>query len=568
MSSNTNTNQNIPKSNGLNNNSKQYKTWPLIVLALAFGGATAIGVRLREASFMDTLTVFVLYTLASGALLFALLKLLNRPCASLCSGDNNTASSSFIPTRKTVLILFLVALVPFLLMLLANYPGVGTLDSSDSIKQSLGMLPWANATTFVYTCLVMPFACLGNALGNLSFGIFLYSLVQCTCMAATVTYTAFWFIQKGAPRWLVIAIFCFYVLNPIVLRYAISMWKDVPFSMTILLYLLTLADVAFSKGKILESKGGLARLIVFTLLVGMLRGNGIYVVVFCTIVLAIVYKKRVRKIVLSVGCFVAAVSIIVTGPLYTALGITPPPFRESTGILIQQVGCTVYNDGVISDEDQQTFENVMSLDYWAADYTPQCSDGLKYGGHFNDEWFNAHKIEFLNAWFNTGLHNIGSYIKAWLVSTQGYWDISPSSAKRWVCQDGITMLNDETGTNYLAQITGIAWLESDFADNAELRSLPLLYPLFNLASMFWIVAACAALWLCQRKKELLTVVAPLLAVWLTLMIAAPDYCQFRYMFSFHLCLPVVVALLFYDYWGCRNDKEDSLHPQTCIKFVN
>ena len=550
MSANTSRNaaettqEHAAKTNAQALHTQPARKWPLVVLALAFGVATALGVRLREASFVDTLTVFVLYTLASGALLFALLKVLNRPCER----SNRNADSSFMATHKTTIILFCVAFIPFLLMLLANYPGVCTPDSSNSMEQSLGIIPLNNHTTLAYTLLVAPFICIGNACGNVILGIFLYSLAQCVCMAATITYTACWFMRKGAPRWLVITIFCFYVLNPIVLRYGITMWKDIPFSMAMLLYVLVLADTALSKGAVCKNKSWLARLIAFTFLVCMLRGNGVYVIAVSTLVLVLVYKEALRKTFLCVGCSVLIVSFVVTGPVYTALGVTPSPFKESAGILLQQVGYVYYSNGTISENDQEVFESILPLDCWENEFILRTADGLKFNGYFNDEWLNNHKAEFLSAWFNTGLQNVRLYIEAWLYNTQGYWDIAPDSAQRWVCRDGISATDDETGTNYLTQITGIAWLESDFADNAELRSLPLLYPLFNLASMFWIVASVAALWLCQQKKELLTLVVPLLAVWLTLMIAAPDYCQFRYMFSFHMCLPVVVALLFSDYW--------------------
>ena len=304
-------NSQAPNSNGHHSYTQPMRTlpvlrWPLVVLALAFGGATALGVRLREASFMDTLTVFVLYTLASGALLFALLKLLDHPCER---SDRN-ADSSFVATHKTTIILFCVAFIPFLLMLLANYPGVCTPDSSNSIEQSLGIIPLNNHTTLAYTLFVAPFVCIGNACGNVILGIFLYSLVQCVCMAATITYTACWFMRKGAPRWLVITIFCFYVLNPIVLRYGITMWKDIPFSMAMLLYVLVLADTALSKGAVCKNKSWLARLIAFTFLVCMLRGNGVYVIAVSTLVLVLVYKEALRKTFLCVGCSALIVSFI------------------------------------------------------------------------------------------------------------------------------------------------------------------------------------------------------------------------------------------------------------------
>ena len=557
-------------------NAAKNRTWPLVVVALAFGIATAVGVKSRYASIIDTAWIFVLYTGAAAALLIGILKFTNWFCAAKSEGGEARPGleageacpeggeacldpqSQAVPGRKkavslfaahkTFLILFGIAAIPFVLMLLANYPGVGSADSGDSIRQSLGEVSLSNHTTFFYTCLVMPFIKFGNAIGNVPFGFFLYALCQCMCMAAVVAFAANWFLRKGAPRKLVLAVFCFYVLNPVILRFGITMWKDIPFSMAVLLYVLTLADVAFSKGELFQNKKAIVRLAIFTFLVAMLRGNGTIVVALSTIALVIAYKDKARKVFAGVGVSVVLLSVLITGPLYTVLGVSPSPFQESVGILLQQVGYVINNNGEVSESALDTFSQIMEIEYWESDYDARTADGLKFGGHFNEEWLNENKIAFLGAWFETGLHNVPQYVKAWLANTQGYWDISPDIADRWVCMDGVSTFDDETGTNLLSQLTGLSVLESEFNDYSELRGLPLLYPFFNLACMFWIVLSIAALWLCRKKGRFAVITVPLLAVWLTLMIAAPDFCQFRYMFSFHMCLPVLLALACYDFW--------------------
>lgn len=96
---------------------------------------------------------------------------------------------------------------------LKNYPGCQTADSWDTIKQALGTAELSNWMPFFYTCLVSPFVWFGEAVGSISKGFFLFTLVQIAFAAAVLSYTCYWLRERRAPKLVAGAVFCLYALE-------------------------------------------------------------------------------------------------------------------------------------------------------------------------------------------------------------------------------------------------------------------------------------------------------------------------------------------------------------------
>jgi hypothetical protein len=137
-----------------------------------------------------------------------------------------------------------------------------------------------------------------------------------------------------------------------------------------------------------------------------------------------------------------------------------------------------------------------------------------------------------------GRENPVVYAAAWALTTEGYWcadesDWATTNAGHY--GDGRNLLEEQTGASSL--------VASDQGDYEDIRAMLLFRPLYDLGLWAYVLLfSCARAW-ARRTPAVLVVAAPLVGVWLTLLIAAPDYCQLRYLLSLKLALPVVIALL-------------------------
>ncbi len=468
------------------------------------------------------------------AIVFAWLASHQSPVPLAESTAKRTALNFASTTNKKLwLACFLVLFASYFATLLLSFPGTFSTDSYASISILQGELPWSNAHPVFYTLLIGPFVALGNAVGNMTVGLFAFSLVQLTLMAAVCSYACAWLRKMGMPLLAVFAALAFFAFNPVIARYATTMWKDVPFAMTMLLAILQLFEIALTKGAAIQSPRACIKLALLTLLTCLLRNNGIYAMAAGVVVLIAVWRKAWKWFMPMVGAIVLAQ--LISGPFYTSLGIEPSPFRESVGIPIQQISAVVAEGGEMTEEQLEVFSQLVDPEAVAEVYAPYSSNFVKYHESFSDEWLNAHKKEFLQLYFEVGLKNPAIYTRAWIGATQGYWNMETHS---WVVS--------EAGRNLAYEATGLEILNGDSETNYdELRKSSFLSPLFNMGFAAWVmIALCAFRWI-KGDRKLITAYIPLIALWGTMLIAAPFYCEFRYQFPIHLLLPVIFASAFF-----------------------
>lgn len=468
------------------------------------------------------------------AIVFAWLASHQSPVPLAESTAKRTALNFASTTNKKLwLACFLVLFASYFATLLLSFPGTFSTDSYASISILQGELPWSNAHPVFYTLLIGPFVALGNAVGNMTVGLFAFSLVQLTLMAAVCSYACAWLRKMGMPLLAVFAALAFFAFNPVIARYATTMWKDVPFAMTMLLAILQLFEIALTKGAAIQSPRACIKLALLTLLTCLLRNNGIYAMAAGVVVLIAVWRKAWKWFMPMVGAIVLAQ--LISGPFYTSLGIEPSPFRESVGIPIQQISAVVAEGGKMTEEQLEVFSQLVDPKAVAEVYVPYSSNFVKYHESFSDEWLNAHKKEFLQLYFEVGLKNPAIYTRAWIGATQGYWNMETHS---WVVS--------EAGRNLAYEATGLEILNGDSETNYdELRKSSFLSPLFNMGFAAWVmIALCAFRWI-KGDRKLITAYIPLIALWGTMLIAAPFYCEFRYQFPVHLLLPVIFASAFF-----------------------
>lgn len=441
-------------------------------------------------------------------------------------------------SRKAWGIVFAVLLTSFTITFLLNFPGTYSNDSLDSINIALGNAPLTNAHPVLYTAFVTAFVQVGVALDNLVAGLVLYCIVQMILCASVLSYACCWLKKMGAPNLAVLASIAFFAWNPIIARYSFTMWKDIPFSLCVVLVVLLLLELALTQTRFLTSKRRCFALALLVLVSCLLRNNALYAMALTVLCLAIAYRHHLKPLLPTI--IAVPVAFAITGPLYTAVGIEPSPFRESVGIPIQQIAATFADGGSVDSDEEALLSNLMDLDAMAENYTPESSNPVKYHESFNDEWLNTHKGEFLATWMAIGMKNPKIYLRAWLWETRGYWDIQT--------QDYIVVGPtgfDDDGRNLIYEATGFPLAQGESSSQYfNLRKATIASPLFSLAFSVWFAIGIIVLRLITAQRRAAIPLAPFIGLWLTLLIAAPYYCEFRYLYPLHLVLPIMMVTLF------------------------
>lgn len=453
------------------------------------------------------------------------------------------------------------------------YPGYWTGDSMSSVMQSIGERNWSEQHPPLFTALMSFFILVGNSFGNTEFGMGLFTLFTLIVFAAFASYLAAWVYARTKRKIAFFGTVAFFAGNIVLAQYSITAWKDIYFSPLVVLLVLKLFDVVLTDGNVLNKKRSLVAIGILSLLVMLFRSNGILVVLPTLIVLLFVYRSWWKQILLSLLSSLL-LFVVITGPVYSALNIESKSARESYAIPLQQIAKTIVDDGSINSESRSYLEQLVDFEEIKSVYDPYIVDPVKWADSFDEDFLKGSQLEFLQVWISLLPANMDSYIASFRDITLGYWypcvDGSLIGYSGYDRMEGMFSWENafwpESAVDNVAPVR-ISYSYDESVSLIHLvdyqRHLPVLNFVFSIGAMVWFLFMVVLAKLNNGEKTSKQIVSllPLLFLWVSLMLAAPAYCEFRYILSLHLALPFLVCILFVKK-GSFNVKDDVIRQQT------
>lgn len=473
----------------------------------------------KDFGFPDAL-FFLLVFAAVFILLFFLSRLSAQKERDL-SGPGEAA-----PQRRRFALLSAFALaLCWLPYLLALAPGNLFEDSMDSIGQMLAHgHPVSNHHPMFYTLTVGVFLKAGQILfHSVNAGVLLFSLIQTALMIACAAAELDFLLRRGVPRAFVILSLAWFALLPVFPAYALTMWKDIPYSCALLLLSILLADLSCGR----DFRGWQAAMFFLLLAAMMTRNNGLYAGLMAGAGAWALCRRHRRGILAAV--LAAALVFSALSALAVRLWRITEDFAESVGIPLQQLGYAINDGGVFSEEDKEYLFRLCPEEVWHYAYRPMLDDSLKWNPRFDVYFLHDTKARFFAVWFRGLVKNPVRYLRAYLLATYGFW--SPTAAHEW---GYMSVKLPENGH-------GICWMNPLGSENsAKIRGLIASHmPLIGSGTLFWLLLLGLTLCLVRgRPASAAAPYLPALANQLTILIATPAAFSLRYVYILALGLPL------------------------------
>lgn len=459
--------------------------------------------------------------------------------------DGGGSSIRVLSVTVRALVIFLLYL-PFFLR---YCPGLFFGDTFSSFAQIMGWNPLSNHHPVAFTMMMAACIKIAGLMGmGPSAGVALLTVFQMACVASMFGYLSIWVTSRlgvsSRWSWLLVA---FFGLSRYCALYSVALWKDPLFSCCLVLVVTMLADVVMGKG----SWSSVLRLLVFGALalgVMLLRNNGLYIcaALFVALAIAAVLNRLGRiapmepapRLAVSLGlAFVTC--LVITGPVYSAMGVVPSEAVESAGIPLAQMARVAALDGDMSESDRSYMNELLPLDRYKEVYRPSLIDPLKWNEDFNAE----HLVDgFWTHWASMLSRNPSIFFEAWELQTFGFWAPNVKGA------DGLP-------ENYLM---GAPYnLVADAEASAGVAFRNLLAPLgdsvdvviglsawsISGAAVFWLLMFSAVLLVSHGRARFALPLLPFLLLYGTLFIASPIWYWPRYIVAAQFGLPVVLVVV-------------------------
>ena len=362
---------------------------PKHIFSLIFALVVAIAFPAHLAAASLPQPFGVLVTIAVVAVLY---KAVLAATLRLSSASAHPAGEGERQRPMRYVLFFVLLAAAYTAYLAAFSPAVMSFDS---------LAQWHQMVTLSFNNWHPPlYALMMWLLTRLWFSPAIVAIFQIALQALAVCLALFTLARLGASKTVLWSLALFYALFPAYGIYTVILWKDVPFSVALLVLTVMLAQVFTSRGAALDFWLFQVGLGVILASIVLLRHDGLLPYVGSLVALSVWEWKRPRRMFLVLLVSLGLV-LIVWYPVYDALKVTRFQGSILTGKLhLFQIAAVVASGGSISPHERETIEKTISFEAIKEYYTPYTGDPMLNSPAISWDWLriDGHKEELERLW--------------------------------------------------------------------------------------------------------------------------------------------------------------------------
>ena len=349
----------------------------------------------------------------------------------------------------------------------------------------------------------------------------------------------------------VVACVAFFMICPIFGGYCARVVKDSMFCSAFIVFACLVALYCKSPEEFSRSPIWMGALVLFSVLVGLLRNNGFYVILFALPFLLCQFQRLSLKGMLLKALPLVLAIVLVPASNLALMAITHAytgaSVKEAFSLPFQQTArCLTKHADDVEEWEHDAINAVLDFDALPELYNPQTSDPVKKTFKKDGSLF-----EYFQAYMSMGLRHPITYFDATAINTYGYW-LPPSTSianGQGVGIQQTTSKNEQYGYDWSP------WLPTDMRNIIEeyvdaFVAIPYASFLMRPGTYTWLLLMGVALLLKNRRGRACCVLLPSLLLLLSC-IASPVNGSIRYALGMIAAMPVcLVAVL----WFSRMDQ--------------
>ena len=547
---------------------KQGKKVFKVILALLFSFFMVFGYSYYKINSWDMIfentfqlfkatIVFIGYYILFRAIINYLFDILFPKISTSKLKETTNKVYNFIFIKHSFIMPLVIILICWLPYLIAYYPGILGADQSNQVKQFLGYdIPeWSasNSTKLIdenvkitnhhpvlHTIGIGLCAKLGLAIGNVNFGIFIFTLMQYILLGIALANIINFMKKLKVPYWIKMLSLLLFALSPTIAVCSVQVNKDVIFASLIILYVIRLYElIKSSNNKKLTIKSCIG-IIILSLLVCLFRNNGIYAIVLSLPFVAIIAKLNRKQILIS-SITVLIIYQLIISVILPLFKIPNSGIREMLSVPFQQTARYVKEHGdEVTEEEKQIIDKILDYDTLAERYDPLLSDPVKRD--YNKNATTEDLINYFKVWFAQFLKHPTTYIQATMNNVYGYF--YPETNLR---QYNYYMVNSIEDINeienfdygYIDELQGERHFIKGIA--SIITKFPGISWTMNIAFNVWLIMIIFVYLIYSKKNRYIIYLLPFISI-ILVCILSPVNAAYRYSISFIFGMPLTVAI--------------------------
>ncbi len=447
-----------------------------------------------------------------------------------------TAKRPVVPRYQAVFYALPMALV-WGFFLLVFYPGILSSDSTHQWRMIMGIDPLVDWHPPIYTFLEW-------LLSRLWFTPATTAIAQILALSLVAGWGLAVMAQAGMPRLVGWVLSALLALSPVNSTMVITLWKDIPYAISVLALFIIFFIILTSRGEWLARKGNW---LVFGLVgtaAGLFRHNGLVITSIVILSTFWVFRGHFRPLLYSTGVFIISTWLI-TGPLYSLAGVQRVSAVLRDTILLHHIGAHVASGTPLTDQERSYLDRLRPLKDWEYSYCRV--DPLFFTPDFDRKYFAENSSMTMKTFLDLAVrdprvdltHTLGSSSIVWRVLRQcvvlDHFIFDQKDKIAWVEPNQIGITEASLLPSFVAKLSKLIQLS-----NSQ-RSAPWIW---GPALYLYIALFCTVIYAFRLRNPsgLLFGLIPLSQS--LVMIAINLASDFRYQYSVYLIGFLSISLLF------------------------
>lgn len=190
---------------------------------------------------------------------------------------------------------------------------------------------------------------------------------QILCLGLVAGWGIRSLVEQGLPRWVAWGLSLLFALSPVNLSLVITIWKDIPYAISLLALFVMVFKAVTSQGDWLERPGSWVALGLVGASTSLFRHNGLVVTVVVLATLLLAYRSSWRGLARAAGAFLIAYSLI-SGAVYALAGV-----QHTSGVLrdtvyLHHIAAHVKAGTPLTDLQRDYLNQLRPLGEWEYSY--------------------------------------------------------------------------------------------------------------------------------------------------------------------------------------------------------
>jgi len=423
-----------------------------------------------------------------------------------------------------------------------NFPATMTVDSFDQLSQAMSLEPYSDHHPWAHTLIIKLMYSIGYSIsGNVTVAIAAYTLFQMIVLAISLGYSIASMEEMGFSRKWQYFIFFAFVIYPYNLAYAITMWKDILFSASVLILTITIYRLVMLDNRKNISIRDWILFVIGGLFMCLLRHNGLYAFLISAfvILLWLFFKSKTLFIPGLISyLLILSLVIIIKGPIQSYNGVKKGDYAHNLAIPLQQIGRVVSYNGDISPEEIKELEKINSIIYIKNNYTAGGADNMiQWLAAGESSYFEENKDLYFKLWLSLGIKNPKAYLEAFFEQTKGYYTCMMSEQ---IAYYGIMPNNMKLDNHPLFGATKRIKINEILSKLQDV--IPVYGIMYSTGAVFQLILVAIGVEICKGRKKMLLVYLPILMLLATVIVATPLVADLRYGYTLLLSFPTLLAM--------------------------